>query len=83
MADGHVVDELYAFLLIDEDGDESVPAVGTEVGMLPLVGADWARIDAMRPIAQRIADENGKEITLARFHLRENLEVIKPGEGSE
>jgi hypothetical protein len=45
---------------------------------MPLVGADRARVDSMRPLAQQVADISGCKITLLRFSVREELETLMP-----
>lgn len=42
---------MYAFLTVGEDGDEGVPAVQHGRQVLPLVAADGARVDSLRPVA--------------------------------
>jgi hypothetical protein len=44
---------------------------------MPMVGADMKRVDDLRPLAQKIAREMGKKITLVRFTQREELEEIR------
>jgi hypothetical protein len=72
-----VITELFAFIAIDEPG-EGVAAVQMGQTMFPLIGADTDRVDSLRKLAQHIADESGKTLTLARFTRRENLETIQP-----
>ena len=69
------IDEVLVFVASDADG-EGVPGFMTPGGWMPLVCADKARVDSLREIAQRIARESGNRITLVRFSVREELEVI-------
>lgn len=74
-----VVEEMFAFVVVDEDGDEGIcgfqnPQTGE---WMPMVGADIARVDSLLPIARQISKATGKEIRLLRFKTREELEVIK------
>jgi len=63
---------------VDEDGTEGVPAINGPNGMmLPLMGADRARVESLRSIVARDPMLRGKRITLAKFSQRENLEVIQ------
>ena len=41
--------------------------------MLPLVGADIARVESLRPIARSISAQTGKKIKLLHFTQREDL----------
>lgn len=73
------VEELYAFVMTAEDGDEGVPAFFTEQGWIPLIGADMERIDLLRKAAQNIATSEQQPIKLLRFAgPPEILEVIEP-----
>jgi hypothetical protein len=71
------IDELYAFITSDADG-EGLPAFSHNGFMLPMVCADKARVDALRAKAKEIAAKSGNKITLCRFSVREEIEVIEP-----
>lgn len=76
------ITEMFLFIAEDQGPeDEGVAAFFDRLSgvMLPLVGADMARVASLRSVAQMIARETGKQIKLVRFSLRENLEVIEPG----
>ncbi len=80
MADFRVA-EVHAFLMVGEDGDEGTPAfVAPDGTAYPLIAADPARLEALRPVAQAIADSTGRQVMLARFSVREDCEVILPGQ---
>lgn len=70
---------VWAFTVIDDDGTEGIisrthPLLGT----FPLIGADLARVESLRPYAQQVATELGKPVTLAHFSVRTEQEVIQP-----
>lgn len=74
------IDQLFAFIVRDQDGTEGVcgwlnPATGQWV---PLIGADLARVEALRPIAAGLAKSANTPITLAFFSTRHDIEVLKP-----
>lgn len=72
------IDELWAFVAQDRDG-EGLPAFMLDNGMwMPLVAADRERVDSLRERAKQIARESGNKITLCRFSVREEIEVIEP-----
>ena len=77
---GHRVQALYAFLAIDPDDDEAVPAFhDAQTGyFMPLVGSDLVRVESLREMAQRIATRSGHRITLVKFTTREDVEVLEP-----
>jgi hypothetical protein len=78
------IDTLYAYIVLDADGTEGVPAILAPRGLfglsmpllVPLMGADMARIEQVREYVLNDPLLKGKKITLARFTVRENLEVI-------
>jgi hypothetical protein len=78
------INQIFAFIVLDDDGIEGVPAVGYNGMLLPLMGADMARIDSLKAIVQRDPALKGKKIILARFGHRENIGTIdRTGEGDE
>lgn len=73
------IEQMYAFVVEDEDDDmEGIPALMGASGSLPLVGADMARIESLRPSVEEMAKLLGKPITLLRFEVRTEMEVIEP-----
>ena len=80
MADGQDrILSLWAFTCIDTDGTEGV--VGATIpglGVVPLVGADLARIASLRPYAQQVATAVGRPVTLAHFSVRTDQETLAP-----
>jgi len=77
------IEEMYAFIAEDSGpDDEGVIGIQTGPGddgqrlWLPLVGADMARVNSLRPIAQGIGRRIGKKIVLVHFSNRQVLEVI-------
>jgi hypothetical protein len=74
----HEVNEVYAFLAVDAEGAEGVPAAQLGDMLMPLVAADQARLDDLRPIARQLASAYGMKITVARFTRREDIETILP-----
>ena len=71
------INEMYAFVVVDDDGTEGIPAFRSGDRDLPLVGADTARVEALRPIAENMARELSKPVELVRFTVREHLETIE------
>lgn len=75
---GYRITELWAWLAIDDDDDEGVMGASLAGVMFPLVGADEARIESLRPYAETTAVALGRRIVLARFTARVDVEVIEP-----
>ena len=71
------INELYAFIAEEGIDDEGVVAMKLESNWLPMVGSDMDRMISLKPIATKIANLTGKNITLAKFSIRTDMEVIK------
>lgn len=72
------IDTMYAYIVMDDDDTEGIPAFMNGNTAMPMVGADQARIESLDPIAQQLATELGKKVTLVRFSVREEIKVIEP-----
>jgi len=76
------IEEMYAFIAEDSGPDDEgvigIQTISREHApiWLPLVGADMARVNSLRPIAQGIGRQIGKKVTLVHFSNRRDLEVI-------
>lgn len=71
------IDSMFAFVAEDSGpDDEGVIGAMTKDGWMPLVGADMARVNSLRPIAEGVAQQLGKPVKLLHFTKREDLEVI-------
>ncbi len=66
---GDTITELYAFVALDnEDGNEGIIAfMGPDGIMLPMIGADTARVNSLIPIA----DATGVKYEIRYFKLSE------------
>jgi hypothetical protein len=72
------IESIYAFISTDERGEGVAGAPMGGLGCVPLIAADWARVESIRPLAQQIAKAFGREVKLVKFTTREELESIKP-----
>jgi hypothetical protein len=78
------IDAIYAWVCTEADGSEGIPACalpGSD-GPLPLIGADQARIQSLRPWALAVAVEMGLPVKLVRFDrltILETLPVVDRG----
>lgn len=71
------IEQLYAFVAEDSGpDDEGVIGAMTKDGWIPLVGADMARVNSLRPIAEGVARQLGKPVKLLQFTNRQDLELI-------
>jgi hypothetical protein len=73
-----VIPALIAFVVIDGDGDEAVPAMRHGDYWLPLLAADPEREGQMREHAKRLATQLGQPVLVLRFAGREQIGVIEP-----
>lgn len=72
-----VISQMFAFVATAEMG-EGVAAMLVGDTFMPLIGADQARVDSLRQMAQVVADRSGQPLTLLRFSVREELETLYP-----
>lgn len=63
------IDELYAFVAIDKEGHEGILGMTTAGGWVPLIGADLARIESIKPYA---------DATGIKYEIRYFQRVAKP-----
>lgn len=71
------IEQIFAFIIEDTGpDDEGIIVMNTPLGWMPLVGADMARIDSLRHMAQLAAKRIGKKVKLLCFSERKEIEVI-------
>ena len=68
---GLKVEHLFAFVVVDpEDGNEGVIGFQNSDGdMMPMIGADIARVKSLIPIADNIAKQTGIDYEIRYFVL--------------
>ena len=72
------IETLFAFVVVDDDGTEGVPALQVGGTALPMMGADLAMVELLRPHAVQVAKQLNKPVTLVHFSQRTDQEVIEP-----
>lgn len=73
------IDQMFAFIAVDEKGDEGVVGMRAPNGeWAPFVGADEARANSLKPYAEEIATVSGREVKLVRFTTRAEIQTITP-----
>jgi hypothetical protein len=71
---GQPIERLYAWVATEADGGEGVCAMSMPDGMMmPLVGADMARIESLRAHARSVAVASGCPVRLVEFSTRRVL----------
>lgn len=72
-----LIKTLHAFLALDpETGNEGVIGMSMGGTFMPLVAADPARIEMLRPHAIRIAEKEKIVVKLVQFSVRSDIEVL-------
>lgn len=73
------IDQVWAFIICDETGDEGICAAPLFPRMMcPLIAADEARVNCLIGIARDIARVSGKTIKLVKFSQRDEVMEITP-----
>lgn len=61
------IERLACWVVTHEDGGEGIPAISDGPLMIPLIGADTARIAQLWPAARDMADLKGLPVRLVHF----------------
>ena len=73
------IESIFAFVTEDTGpDDEGIIGFNSGIGWVPMVGADMARVESLRPMAQRVANETGKPIKVLKFEIRFDIDKILP-----
>lgn len=70
------INQLFAFVIVDEDGTEGVPAFVEHGTWQPMMGADMARVESFKRLARTDPMFRGLRVTILRFGDREEIGVI-------
>lgn len=70
------INQMFAFVILDDDGTEGVPAMLIEGVWMPLMGADMARVDSLIHLVETEPAFAGRKLTVHRFGHRETVRVI-------
>ncbi len=72
-----MIDELYAVLSKDENGEGIVAMINPDGGAVPLVfGYEWM-LAKVQPAIKKIAEETGQTLRVCKFSNKEILQEIK------
>ena len=75
------IEEVYAFFVQGENQtQETIAAFRQNDLWVPMVTIDWQRVQKMMPYAQNVARLMKRPLRLAKFTMREDLELIEPDE---
>lgn len=71
------INEVYAFIS-EDTGPDDEGIIGAVFGgqWMPFVCGDKARVDSLRPHAEKIAELTGKKVKLVKFAVRTDVETI-------
>ena len=70
------IEEIWAWISDEGEGDEGIIAARIGDSWMPLVGADKLRIESLRDIAEETAKSTGRPVNLIKFSVREDMEVL-------
>lgn len=76
------IEEIHAFICLNEGDVEGICAFHTGMGMMPMICADRTRLEHTRPFAEKLASE-GHKIKLVKFTGRVEIEEIHGTRGPE
>lgn len=71
------IEGLWAYIGQHDDG-EGLLAAAIDGRVVPLIAADLARVEQLRPYAQEAANQSGVAVRLVRFGVRTECDVIEP-----
>ena len=66
------IEKMYAFVAENDEG-EGVMAFKSGNIWMPMVGADFERIESLLPIAQEMSKVSGKEFRIIQFDNRKDV----------
>ena len=69
-----VIEKIYAFVSVDDDGNEGILTCHGPRGPMPMIGADQARMWSLKSTAMRANKMSGIHVQLLCFEKRTVLE---------
>lgn len=72
------IDTVTAYIAANEDGEGIMSFYHPENGWMPMVAADQARVDSLRPLAEQMGRATGVRVIVAEFSVRKDIAVIEP-----
>lgn len=75
-ANSMVIEKIYAYVSIDNDGNEGIPAIKIGNDILPLVGADLDRMKSFKEYIFKLVESTGRSARLVEFSHRKIIEEI-------
>jgi hypothetical protein len=67
------IESITAFVAVDREGNEGIMAFNGPLGWMPMVCADEARVESIRPMAEKVREKTGVEYRVLRFSRREEV----------
>lgn len=67
---------MFAFIVVDTDGSEGIPAAMLGDSWMPLMGADMERVESLRSLAMAVCTP-GTKLSLVKFTTRTLIEEIE------
>ena len=61
------ITEIYAFVSVDDEGNEGIMGFQTSQGMMPMIGADLERVASLIEVADKIKENTGMDYEVRTF----------------
>lgn len=72
-----LVDQVFAFVAAEENGDEGLTAfLGPDDMWVPMIACDQARLKSLMEAAEEIATATGREIKIYHFTQRKHIGTV-------
>jgi hypothetical protein len=73
---GHVIDQIWAVISTDDQGEGLVAGPLPPFGLVPFIAADQARLDSVVAMARQFAQQTGRTFTLIKLSRRDVVGTI-------
>lgn len=73
------MDEIYAVLSVDDNGNEGILSLMTEQGGMPMIFGHERMIELVKPIINKMVREAGRTLKLVKYKKIEVIQEFKSG----
>jgi hypothetical protein len=68
---GRVIEEIFVFMAVDDDGSEGIMGFKSREGWVPMVASEPQSVTVMAEIAAHMGEASHKKVHLVKFSARE------------
>lgn len=72
-----VIEKMYAYVSVDDNKNEDIMCIESEIGPMPLISPDIDRMKMFKIVAEGLVKKTGKQVNLLEFSTRKVLREIK------